>query len=823
MALLPENITARDLAVGAVRVAAMSQLGPLAGGLFLAYSGPVAKFLSDSKLAQPALEMVMKLTGPKVSALITSARLGFSGSHSRDLQKSMLPATQAALTSLEADAPPGHAEWFSSWSHYLTFHPPEEVFAGIPDLDPQCLLYTDAPFRDLWWTHMEPLLASWQAIDKAPVTSLNLNIAPLPAELAAFLRTRLPEALHHAHEQVLRDPALSKSWIAFQQRVYGETLDQLSAIRAQLDIIESKIDRLTPAPPTSLWLIPPPTHTFHDRPHLLTQIDHALTQGATALTALHGLGGIGKTQLALRFAQQRRPNYRVGVWLPAENELSLLTSLSAVAAELGLPPDQDQTALAHRTLHHLATLSPWLVIFDNATSPHTLRPITQHLTGKGDILITSRNQNWDGLATPVSTTLWPQEEATQFLLDRTQQTDRPAAQRLAKDLDGLILALEHAAAYMNAGDGLPLKHYREIWQKKLSHAPRGHDYKDSVHAAISLSLDAVADHAPAAYDLLCLFAWFDPDRIQKAELLEAGAAELPEALRDAFQDPDRWTELITELTTYSLITRERVDGVTNAYSLHRVVQQITRARMAEAGTTTQSLAAACNLTNEAFPCGSAELPFSAISDALLPHARAIRQHARNSICPASLGRLLNQAVLYLHVRGLYAEARDFLVLALESGLKQFGPDDPNVAVQRSNLANILRDLGEHAEARRQIELALESDLKQFGPDHPNVAAHRSNLASILHALGEHAEARRQIELALESDLKQFGPDHPDVALRRINLAAILCHQTDLPRALTQIDQALAILAKSMPPGHPHAVTAQYWRQRILEAMNPPSA
>ena len=59
------------------------------------------------------------------------------------------------------------------------------------------------------------------------------------------------------------------------------------------------------------------------------------------------------------------------------------------------------------------------------------------------------------------------------------------------------------------------------------------------------------------------------------------------------------------------------------------------------------------------------------------------------------------------------------------------PDHPTVAVDRSNLANILGDLGEHGDARMQIELALESDLKQFGPDHPNVATHRSNLANIL--------------------------------------------------------------------------------------------
>lgn len=216
----------------------------------------------------------------------------------------------------------------------------------------------------------------------------------MPSALADFLAANLPRELASVHRETLRDKGRGRSWIAFQQRAYRDIgtdvkqlLEDSAVIRSGIttanrrlknvaqDLTQTKIAVAKTAdsveglhkkldgrlPPTTLWTIPPPTHNFHDRPHLLTQIDHALTQGATALTALHGLGGIGKTQLALRFAQQRRTNYTAGVWLRAENEVALLTSLSAVATDLGLPPDQDQTALAHRTLHHLATLTPWLV------------------------------------------------------------------------------------------------------------------------------------------------------------------------------------------------------------------------------------------------------------------------------------------------------------------------------------------------------------------------------------------------------------------------------------------------------------------------------
>ena len=165
--------------------------------------------------------------------------------------------------------------------------------------------------------------------------------------------------------------------------------------------------------------------------------------------------------------------------------------------------------------------------------------------------------------------------------------------------------------------------------------------------------------------------------------------------------------------------------------------------------------------------------------------------------------------------GEHQQARQQIELALESELRQFGPDHPNVAVSRSNLANILGDLGEHQQARHQIELALESELRQFGPDHPTVAVSRSNLAIILRDLGEHQQARQQIELALESALRQFGPDHPTVAVSRSNLANILHALGEYRQALREIDQALDVLRKKLPSGHPHIQSAAAFREILI--------
>lgn len=212
--------------------------------------------------------------------------------------------------------------------------------------------------------------------------------------------------------------------------------------------------------------------------------------------------------MARAFAHQRYERYKPGAWINAETDVSLIASLSALAPLLGVPAEQDQQAMAARAINEISAREPWLVVFDNAASSESLRPIVEQLGGDGHVLITSRNEHWDALATTVSVTQWSVDESARFLLARTGQSDRgeAEAEALARDLDGLALALGHAAAYMRAGDGMTLTEYRRIWRENLKRSVKGHDYEKSVAATLGLSLDRAKEESPAAYDLLCLFA-----------------------------------------------------------------------------------------------------------------------------------------------------------------------------------------------------------------------------------------------------------------------------------------------------------------------------
>ena len=335
----------------------MSQLGPIAGGLFFAGGAVAAKVFAESEWAKTVAEMAMHLASDKASELFNSAAEGFRSGRNGDIEKSMKEAALEALTHLRAHAPADSGPWFTVWLHHLTLSQPAEIFAGARHLDPAALTCDDHQFRALWWTHMEPVLAGWYASQTSNKT-LNLNPDPLPSALSDYLRERFPEALQEAHLVVLRRAELLPSWIAFQQHIYRDTLNRLEAIKAQLDRIEGKLDRAlaghSSGDQTPVWTIPAVTHTFQDRPDLIDQIDDSLHKSATALTALSGLGGIGKTQLARRFATLHRPRYTLGVWLNAESEGDILTSLSALAPLLGVPVEQDQSATVALVLNAIS-------------------------------------------------------------------------------------------------------------------------------------------------------------------------------------------------------------------------------------------------------------------------------------------------------------------------------------------------------------------------------------------------------------------------------------------------------------------------------------
>jgi tetratricopeptide (TPR) repeat protein len=557
-----------------------------------------------------------------------------------------------------------------------------------------------------------------------------------------------------------------------------------------------------PGPPLISDLFPHRNPNFTGRESLLAQLCSALTSGQlAALTqAIHGLGGVGKTQLAVEYAYRHAAEYNLVWWVRAEEPAALAADYAALAGPLNLPQkdDPDQRLVVQAVRRELGQRTGWLLIFDNAQDPKDLRPYLPP-GGAGHVLITSRYSAWRGVANPLTVQVWERTESVAFLLKRTGQADE-AADALAKALGDLPLALAQAGAYIET-NRTTFAEYLELFQSRRTelwedeHPPLG--YSRTVATTWSLAMDQVRQDSPAGVDLLNLCAFLGPDDIPQT-LLSEGGEHLPQPLSATVTDLRAMNQAVAALLQYSLMEKAE-----DALSVHRMVQAVARDRLPEEARRTWA-GAAVGLVNGAFPSDIQDDMLTwPVCARLLPHALAAAGHAEAlGVAPEATGRLLNQTGLYLWGRAEFAEAKALLERALAIDEAAFGPDHPNVASAVNNLGLVLKDLGDLAGARAHYERALAIWERQLGPEHPQVATGVNNLGRVLHDLGDLDGARVALERALAIDEAAFGPHHPSVARDVNNLGGVLKALGDLEGARTHYERALAIDEAAFGPDHP---------------------
>ncbi|HKP52096.1 MAG TPA: toll/interleukin-1 receptor domain-containing protein [Chloroflexia bacterium] len=251
------------------------------------------------------------------------------------------------------------------------------------------------------------------------------------------------------------------------------------------------------------WNVPHQRNpNFTGREELLTNLRAALTSGqhAAVTQAIHGLGGVGKTQLAIEYAYRYAAEYDIVWWVRSEEPSTLAAGYAALATKLGMPEQsaKDQVAIAQAVREWLGQNSGWLLVFDNAPNQNAVRDyLPQGATGH--VIITSRDSNWRGVATPLPVQVLTQDESVNFLLKRTGQTDRAAAAKLAEELGNLPLALEQAGAYMEES-GRSLSAYLELFQTRqreiLKRGTLSTDYPATVATTWELSFQEVQKASP---------------------------------------------------------------------------------------------------------------------------------------------------------------------------------------------------------------------------------------------------------------------------------------------------------------------------------------
>jgi hypothetical protein len=558
-----------------------------------------------------------------------------------------------------------------------------------------------------------------------------------------------------------------------------------------------------------VWSMPPRNPDFTGRGASLEQLRDNLVGGGRAVLvaqALYGLGGVGKTQLALEYAYRFMADYDLIWWVPAEHADLIVSSLADLAGRLGITVGDNITEAARTALEWLRrgrSHARWLMIFDNAEDPKEVEPFLP--AGGGHVLITSRNQTWSYIAEPLEVDVFQREESIAHLLLHVGQLSRAAADEVAAALGDLPLAIEQAAAWLEQ-TGMQAEDYLEQLRSQATEVlalGEVANYPLSVVTAWNMSIERLRGRSPAAVRLLQLCAFFSPGPISMVLLYSDEMINALLPFDDSLTEKLILGRVIREISRLALI---KVDQGNNSIYIHRLVQAVIRSQMSE-----EEQEAACHEIHEilvgARPRrGETDDPGNwGRYDIIWPHL----EPSRAADCTKENTRqLLIDHVRFLWKRGEYDAGLE-LARSLETRWEQqLGPDHRQTLYLRFHIANLLRSQGLFRQARDLDEHILARQQEVLPEDHPYTLMTAGSLAADLRALGEFQLALERDQDTYQRFKDQFGADHPRTLAVANNLAVSLRLVGDCFRAREIDQETLDRRRLVLGPNHPDSLYSE---------------
>ena len=565
-----------------------------------------------------------------------------------------------------------------------------------------------------------------------------------------------------------------------------------------------------------------PNPFFTGRDKMLDDLHAALCKKtAAAITqpqAVHGLGGVGKTQLATEYAWRHQADYDAALWVGAASPSELQANLANLADVLKLPDAdaREQEVKVRAALDWLRSNQRWLLILDNADTKEAQAAVQNILPAglQGHVIVTSRRANWPVKFADLEVEVLPVPVAAGFLQHRSAKSgfnpgDKKDAEAVATKLGCLPLALEQAGAYI-ARHRVSFVEYLRLLnasRAKLLAAGSdgGTDYQKTVATTWLVSEEQLS---LAARALLQIVAFLAPDEIPRALLMENGkvlavgiALLAQEFSSDSIEPIEKVNidDALAELAEHSLI-----DLDAEAFSCHRLLQAVLLDRLIPSDRIFWS-----QLTVRTIHVYSPQPPDDVgswtIWNKLRSHLRILFNIIGND-ADTEAAALMNQLGLYLYTQSLYTEAEPLFWRALAIDEKIRGSEHPEVATRLNNLAQIFKETNRLNEAEPLYRRALKIVEKSFGPQHTKVAVLLNNLAQLLVETNHQAEAEPFMRRGLAIEETNRGLDHHCVAIQLSNLAQLLQSTNRLPEAEPLMRRALVIEENNFGLEHPSVST-----------------
>ncbi|KAJ7692899.1 P-loop containing nucleoside triphosphate hydrolase protein, partial [Mycena rosella] len=518
-------------------------------------------------------------------------------------------------------------------------------------------------------------------------------------------------------------------------------------------------------------LCAPPSNIFHGRRKVLGNMHSYFTQdiGQRHMCLLYGLGGSGKTQIALKFIAESDATSRFSdvFCIDASTTDTINIGLKNIAntRHVGETPND--------ALHWLsARRTEWLLLFDNADDPtinlRNFFPRCAH----GNILITSRNPQLR-IHTPDAhhrISDMEEDDAVHLLLRSSTQDATPENYRLARDivLFYLPLAVVQAGAFISKSGSLSnyLGVYKDNCARLLSERPNQthDDYAWTVYTTWKISFDCLS--RPAS-QLLQLSSLLHHDGISERIFANAASYKFKSSgpTKDEVQEPLKFLaqfltpsgtwdslkfmDLTTEIHGYSLIDLE---PRSNMYSLHPLVHDWTRSTVQDEQSARECMAAIAGMS---IPWGVEQGDYL-FRQRLLPHLDSVTR--RQTFIQSKFSYEYGY-IYYEGGRGKEAERLTASLLTMQKRL--LGEEHPSTLTAMGNLASTYCALGQWKQAEELGVIVMERRNRLFGKEHPETLLAMGDLAWTYHHLGRLEEAEELEVIVLEKQKQLFGNDHPD--------------------------------------------------------------
>ncbi|MEU9206719.1 FxSxx-COOH system tetratricopeptide repeat protein [Streptomyces sp. NPDC048415] len=554
-----------------------------------------------------------------------------------------------------------------------------------------------------------------------------------------------------------------------------------------------------PAAMPEVWGGVPRRNTrFTGREPLLNDAYHLL-QGAepgAGVVTLHGMSGVGKTQLAAEYVYRFGSEYDVVWWVNAEKRVTYRRRLAELAPQLGLSTGAEygeRLRAVRDSLRRGDPYSRWLLILDGADEPDQIWDLVP--TGAGHVLITSRNPEWtEHNSKLLEVPVYQRDESVAFIRRRAPRLSEPEADQLADVLEDLPLLLDQTAGWLNDSD-LSVREYIALLDGGIDQdvVKISADFPVAFQTAWSILLNKLRDTVPESVDLLRLCTFFAPGFIPVRLLKEMPHDELPEQIAGLLNDPLLWNKAINQLRQYSVVRLESHETATDETAssgeslyLHRMVHQIVHKDMPDEDrrefidVVRRALAAADprRPTDTRLWPGYAEIvPHLKFADVLKSKDPAVQT-------------LVFNCLRYMYLSGEYRAGIKLGARALKAWRSLLGENHPRIWELTHHYANLLRAVGDYERTEAIERAAVDHLREQRGEQDLDHLRAVGGLAADLRGLARYDEALELSQRLLVTYRDLLGEQDSRTLSAQNNLGVSL-------RLLGRYEEALDIDRRTM--------------------------